>query len=188
MEEQSRAFEVERDRTRGLAAVLDVREGCTMRTRSLPSRLGGVVWKSLELGQTQPLNKLPSPTVVLALSNDRMFEMKNGSFTGLNLHKTPPWSVPVLEAVLVCGQALTGGDADVHPAMLPQSVSCRSLAHADAANHVDVPGPYWCQKPRGSLGFLFLLTVKDKEVTFVVVSMTADTQLRNRQYKVDQKV
>lgn len=95
-------------RTRGLAAGTGVRESCMMRTRSLPSRLGRVVCRSLELGQIQPLNKLPSPTVALALSNDRMFEMKNGSFTGLGLHKIPPWSVLLPEAVLVCGHALTG--------------------------------------------------------------------------------
>lgn len=77
-------------RTRGLAAVTGVREGCMMRTRLLPSRLGRVVCRSLELGQTQPLNKLPSPTVALALSDDRMCKMKNGSFTGLGLHKIPP--------------------------------------------------------------------------------------------------
>ena len=94
-------------RTRGLTAVTGVREGYMMWTRSLPSRLGRVLCRSLELGQTQPLNKLPSPTMTLALSNDRMFEMKNGSFTGLGLHKTPPWSVLLPETVLVCGHALT---------------------------------------------------------------------------------
>lgn len=75
--------------------------------------------------------------------------MKNGSFTGLDLHKTPPWSALLPEAVLVCGQALTGGDADVHPAMLPQQVSLGPwhmlmlqtmwmfLVHIDARNHVE---------------------------------------------------
>lgn len=43
----------------------------------MPSRVCKVVCSSLELTQTQPLNTLPSRKIALALSSDRMSEMKN---------------------------------------------------------------------------------------------------------------
>jgi hypothetical protein len=42
------------------------------------------------LMRTQPLNKLPSYVIAVALNRKRMFKMKTGSFTELNLLKRPP--------------------------------------------------------------------------------------------------
>lgn len=60
--------------------------------KSLPSRVSRVVWRSLELEQTQALNKLPRRMITLALSSDRTAE-KNDVFPGLGLLEKPPWSV-----------------------------------------------------------------------------------------------
>jgi hypothetical protein len=72
-----------------------------LRNESLPSRVRRVVFGSLELLQTQPPNKLPTAVIILALSNNRVFEIKTGSFSGLCLLERPPWSVLLLEAMLV---------------------------------------------------------------------------------------
>jgi hypothetical protein len=50
--------------------------------------------------------KLPSHTIILALNgNNRMTLMKSGPFTGLDilLLERPPWSMFLLEAMLVSG-------------------------------------------------------------------------------------
>lgn len=51
---------------------------------SLLSRADRVVNSSLELVQAQPLNMMPSLTAALVLSNNRLPEVKDSSFTGLN--------------------------------------------------------------------------------------------------------
>ena len=50
----------------------------------------------------------------------------------------------------------------------------RSMAHVDAGDHMDVHGPWCHQKPSGSPS----LTVKDMEITSVVVLITIDSQLK----------
>jgi hypothetical protein len=60
----------------------------------------------------------------------------------------------------------------------------RSVAHADTGDHVDVCG-LWChQKPFGSLWPGLLMTRKEKEASFAVLSMTADSRLRKRDKEV----
>lgn len=56
----------------------------------LPSGVGRVVHSILELGQTQPLNKLPNRMITLFMSSDRISQMKNG-FPGLDLLERSPW-------------------------------------------------------------------------------------------------
>lgn len=54
-----------------------------------------------------------------------------------------------------------------------------SGAHADTRDHVDVRGPGYHQKNHVEVhNPPLLLTVKGKEATFAVVSMTVDSQLR----------
>lgn len=90
MEEQRDACIVERGRARDETAATDVREGCGG-WRDIPLlRIGWVVCSSLELVYTQPHNKLPSPMIALALSNDWMYKMKNGLFSGLVFLRRPP--------------------------------------------------------------------------------------------------
>ena len=72
-----------------------------LRNGSLPSRVRRVVFGSLELLQTQPPNKLPTAVIILALSNNRVFEIKTGSFSGLCLLERPPWEVLLPEVMLV---------------------------------------------------------------------------------------
>lgn len=60
-----------------------------------------VVCSSLELAQTQSLNRLPCCTITLVLSKDGMSEMENSSFSGLDLLERPLWSVLAIEAMLV---------------------------------------------------------------------------------------
>jgi len=67
----------------------------------LPCRADRVVHNSLELVQIQPLNILNSYTITLVLNKDRMAEMKNSSFSELDILKRPLWSVLSLEAMLV---------------------------------------------------------------------------------------
>lgn len=64
---------------RDAMAVIGMRKGCSGQgpAVSWPSRVSRVVCRSLELVQTQPLNTLPSHKITLALSNDKMSEMKN---------------------------------------------------------------------------------------------------------------
>lgn len=64
-----------------------------MGNMSLLSRADRMVCISLELAQTQPLNTLASHTIILALSNDRMSEVENESFSGLDLLEKPLWSL-----------------------------------------------------------------------------------------------
>lgn len=64
--------------------------------------------------------------------------------------------------------------------ILPLETKWRSLAHANAGDHVDVWGPCYCQKPCRNPRPIQSLTVKDKEAPLAVVSMTTDTQLRKR--------
>lgn len=45
----------------------------------------------------QPSNHV----IILALSNDKLSKMKNGSFSRVNLLKTPLWSVLPLKAILI---------------------------------------------------------------------------------------
>lgn len=66
----------------------------------LPSGVGRVVHSSLALAQTQPLNKLSSRTITLVVSSDGIFQMKSGSFPGLDL-KRSPWSMLSLKAMLI---------------------------------------------------------------------------------------
>ncbi|MEJ1278465.1 CD82 antigen [Cricetulus griseus] len=54
----------------------------------------------------------------------------------------------------------------------------RSMACADTRDCVDVHGPCCHQRSCGSPYSMLLLTVKDKEATFVVTSKTADSELR----------
>lgn len=54
----------------------------------LPNRVVKAVCSSPELEQFQPLDKLPSHIVTL-VSSDRISEMKNGSFPGLDPLKNP---------------------------------------------------------------------------------------------------
>lgn len=67
----------------------------------LPSRAIGVVYSNLELMQTQHQYMLPSHIIVLTLSNYRMSELKNASFSGLNLLKGLLWSILPSEAMMV---------------------------------------------------------------------------------------
>lgn len=60
-----------------------------------------MVYTSLELTQTQSWNMLPSHIIILALSNYRMSDLKNGSFSVLDLLKRPLRSILPLEAMLV---------------------------------------------------------------------------------------
>ena len=63
---------------RDAMAVTGMRKGCSGQGHvPWPSRVTRVVCRSLELAQTQPLNTLPSHKITLALSNDKMSEMKN---------------------------------------------------------------------------------------------------------------
>ena len=55
---------------------------------------------SLELAQTQPPNMLPSHKISLALSNNRMSEVKNDSFSGSEYHLRSSWSILPPEAML----------------------------------------------------------------------------------------
>lgn len=77
----------------------------------------------------------------------------------------PPRDVLIMSMV----SAATRDHTEVHG-------SCR----LDARGHLDVCGPYCHQKPGGSSWPMLLLTVKVKKVSFAVVSMTADSQLRMR--------
>lgn len=53
---------------------------------------------------------LPSHKITLALSGGgRMFEMKSDPFAGLDLLRIPPWSVILLEAMLVSGRCFSRG-------------------------------------------------------------------------------
>lgn len=72
----------------------------------MPNRVGRMVSKSLECVQYQP----PSKTA-LAMSNDRMSEIKNSSFSGSNLLERPPWStLSGGMLVLVVSAAAPGSD------------------------------------------------------------------------------
>lgn len=68
---------------------------------SIPSRGGRVVCSSLEITQALSLHMLPRLTLALALSSNRMSEMENGPFSGLDLFERPSWSMLSLEAMLV---------------------------------------------------------------------------------------
>lgn len=79
---------------------------------SLPRR---VRWlQQLWLMWTQPLNKLPSYIIAVALNRERLFKMKSGSFPEQKLLKRPPWSVLLLEAMLVCDHCFSEGHIAVH--------------------------------------------------------------------------
>lgn len=85
-----------RVRTRDPMRVTGTREGCGQwGNMSLPCRADRVVGSRLEL--TRPSNMLPSCIITLALSNDRISEMKNGSFSGMDLLGRPPWSILLLQ-------------------------------------------------------------------------------------------
>lgn len=80
---------VERGRTSDAAAVTGVREshdpwGTVLAEQSWE------VYSSPEFVQIQPQKTLPSHTITLALSNDGMSELKNGSFSGLGILERPP--------------------------------------------------------------------------------------------------
>lgn len=66
------------------------RKQWSMRNMCLLCKVGREVYSSLEYIQIQPQNTLPSHTIVLALSNDRMPEWKKGSFSALDILKRPP--------------------------------------------------------------------------------------------------
>lgn len=70
----------------------------------------------------------------LALGNGRMSKRKKGSCCGLDLLERPPWSVLLLEAMLMC------------------------VAYATVRGHVDVRGP--CCPWRSLLSMLLLAVVK----------------------------
>jgi hypothetical protein len=63
--------------------------------------VGRVVHSSLALAQTQPQNKLPNRTIPLVMSSDGTFQMKSGSFPGLEFLKRSPWSILSLKAMLI---------------------------------------------------------------------------------------
>lgn len=67
----------------------------------LLSRASRLVCSSLQLTQTQPLNTLPNHAITLALSNYRMSEMKNGSFSWLDLLEISLWSILPPEAMML---------------------------------------------------------------------------------------
>lgn len=120
---------------------------------SLLGRAHRVVCNSLEFMQALPLNVLPSFLVSLALSNNRMSELANSSFSGLALLERPPlsllpcwclWSVLLPQTMLmpivhvdVCG-------------LLLLEVVLASKIYAANGEHVDVCGPHchqrlcWC--------------------------------------------
>lgn len=71
----------ERDRRREEAAVVRERmQMWWMGSMCLPCRTGSLVISSLELEQVLPPNVLPSPAIVLILSNERLSKMKTGLF------------------------------------------------------------------------------------------------------------
>ena len=68
---------------------------------SLRSKVGRVACSRRELVQIQPPNIPPGGTIALILSDDRMSEMKDGSFPPLGPLERPPWFMLSLEAMLV---------------------------------------------------------------------------------------
>lgn len=60
-----------------------------------------VVCGSLEVVQSQPLKVLPSHMMALVLSNDRMSEIQNSSFSGLDVLDRPLWPMLLPKAMLV---------------------------------------------------------------------------------------
>lgn len=88
-EEWSHAYVVERGRTRDTTMVTCSVDG----NKSLPSRVGNVMYSSLEPAQTQPQNTMPSSRIDQTLSNDMICEIKNGSFSVLDPLKSPLWSM-----------------------------------------------------------------------------------------------
>lgn len=62
-----------------------------------------MVGSSLELVQTQCLNVLPTCMITLLLSNDRMSEIKNESFSGLDhLMRSVLLLDPIIVSVVHC--------------------------------------------------------------------------------------
>lgn len=101
---------------------------------SLPCRAGSVVYSRQEL--TQSPNMLPSCMIILALSSDRMSEMKNGSFSGMDLLGGPPRSILLLQAMLVSmvlvaapGHVEAQGSCGCLWSRLPLMVRMMSEAH-----------------------------------------------------------
>lgn len=71
-------------------------------------------------------------------------------------------------------RAMTPSNVCFHETML------RSMAYADAGGHVDAHGLCYHQRPRGGPHSMLLLTIKGKEASSSVESMTSDSQLRKR--------
>lgn len=85
------------------------------RARSLPGGASKVMCSSLELTQALTLNTRPSCMIALAPSNDNMFKMEDGSFSGPGLLKRLPWPMLLLEVMLVSIVCATAsGCAGVH--------------------------------------------------------------------------
>lgn len=63
--------------------------------------------------------------------------------------------------------------------VLPLEIILKFTACADSRDHMDAQGLCFGQKPTGSTWSMLHLIVKDKEGTFAVVLMTADSQLSN---------
>lgn len=142
MKEQSCACVVERGRTREAPAVTGMGEGCcglgNMWLLSRGSRWCSVAWS---LSRLWPPNMLLSHTITLALSNDRLFKMENGSFSRLGLLKSPPWFMLPLEAMLASViHAADKDHADVWSVLL-QETRWTSVVCTTDGRQADVCGP-----------------------------------------------
>lgn len=111
---------VERGGTRNVTTVTGVGKGSGQGNMSLPSGTNSVVvtaWSFCRLPLPHPnLNMLHSPTIALALSNNRMYKKENIHFPNWASSKRPP----------------------IHRAAL-----LVPMVHAASQDHVDVQGPRW---------------------------------------------
>ena len=123
----------------------------------LLSRASRLVCSSLQLTQTQPLNTLPNHAITLALSNYRISEMKNGSFSGLNLLEISLWSILPPEAMMlsmvhaVAPDQVEALDSCVSPwsglpleAMLMSEAILMSVVHTAMGQEVAILSPRLC--------------------------------------------
>lgn len=120
---------------------------------------------SLELTPALPLNSLPSPMITLALSNNKLSEIKNGSLVWIKLPQ---------KNTKVCAAA--EGHAGIHSpcysqgswwwlrSMLPPEAVLMCMICAADGSHVD--GCSWSILPLAVIG---------KEAFVTVVSTTVET-------------
>jgi hypothetical protein len=171
---------VEKGWTRDATVVIDVRKAFNGQGSTLlpPTIVAGDVQLSGACTPTQPEHITPF------LNKDRMSRMKNVSFfSGLDLLKTPLWSVLPLEATLVsvvhCPRLCWSWSSCGYPwFMLPPRAMYRfmvvlwqralliSLVCVSTIDHAEVHGTCWHWRWCISPWFMFQLTVKGKEATY----------------------